>query len=135
MITLLLFLSLACALLAMHFILPALGAIIRAILGFDLLALAAILAVIAAISALTGHARAADLDYPPAPPCASTGQQMLPPPNSLHLRQQPDAPMAYRPPGRPPGPVFYAPNNERCLPGFFWRVYPDGNGECWPWAN
>jgi hypothetical protein len=48
---------------------------------------------------------------------------------------QPPPPMAYRPPGSPPGVVFYAPNPtppSPCLPGFFWRVYPDGNGECWP---
>jgi hypothetical protein len=66
---------------------------------------------------LPDHSRAADLDYAP---CSSEGQSI------------PSPPMAFRPAGRPPGYVFFAPNNGRCLPGFFWRVYPDGNGECWP---
>jgi hypothetical protein len=73
-----------------------------------------------AFAVLIGGALAADWDYPPSP--AFT----YPPPPPAYV---------YRPPGSPPSVVFYAPNPtppSRCLPGFFWRVYADGNGECWP---
>jgi hypothetical protein len=43
----------------------------------------------------------------------------------------------YAPPVRAyfPPPIFFVPRPQfasPCLPGFVWRVYPDGNGECWP---
>jgi hypothetical protein len=75
-----------------------------------------------AFMASIGAATAADFDdYPPPP---------------AYVYRPPPPAYAYRPPGNPPGIVFYAPSptpSAPCLPGFFWRVYPDGNGECWPW--
>jgi hypothetical protein len=95
--------------------------------------------VLAVSAFLPDHARAADLDYAPrlpaaSPPPASRGDAASNSASPCHS-EMPPHPMAFRPAGRPPGYVFYAPSNGRCLPGFFWRVYPDGAGECWPWAN
>jgi hypothetical protein len=79
-----------------------------------------------------GGAHAADLDAP--------YQEQEPGAHSMSPCGPPGPPpVALRAPGRPPAIVFYAPapfpQRPNCLPGFFVRVYPDGNSECFPWAN
>lgn len=69
----------------------------------------------------------------PALPAVAADYGEPPPPPPAYVYPAPPVPAHGS-----PGVVFYAPvyvPPSRCLPGFFWRVYPDGNGECWPWEN